>query len=144
MPRRIRLFSLAVVTLFAFLPGLLSAQTTFATITGTVVDATGAIVSGIKVTATNIDTNIQVTAESNEAGVYTLAQVKEGEYTLRAQGTGFKEFVAEKVVLQARDYRRVDIRLEVGNLESKIEVTAGATLIETETRASVIRKPPMT
>jgi hypothetical protein len=133
MSRQTGLLSLAVGAFFAFLPGPLTAQTTFATITGTVVDASGSVVSGIRVTATNVETNIQTTAVSNEAGVYTLAQIKEGEYILRAQGAGFKEFVAEKIVLLARDYRRVDIRLEVGNVESKIEVTAGATLIETET-----------
>ena len=66
-------------------------------------DPGGAVVPGVTLTATHIETNIKTTAQSNEAGVYTIAQLKEGEYTLRAQGAGFKEFVAQNVVLQARD-----------------------------------------
>ncbi len=109
------------------------AQTTFATITGTVTDATGAVAPNITVTATHVATNIATSAGSNEAGVYTLAQLKEGDYTLRARAAGFQEFVAQNIVLVARDYRRVDIRLEVGAVETVVEVSAGATLIETET-----------
>jgi hypothetical protein len=113
--------------------GAVHAQTTFATITGTVTDPTGAVAPRITVSATHVATNITTTTESNEAGVYTLAQLKEGEYTLRARGAGFREFVAQNIVLVARDYRRVDVRLEVGAVETVVEVSAGATLIETET-----------
>ena len=129
MPARLVRSFLAVVAACLLLSSSLSAQTTFATITGTVVDSTGAVVTGATVTATHIESNIQTTAQSNEAGVYTLAQLKEGEYTIRAQATGFKEFIAEKVLLRARDYRRVDVRLELGAVETAIEVSAGATLI---------------
>ena len=111
----------------------LRAQTTFATITGTVTDTTGAAMPAVTVTATHVESNIQTTAQSNEAGVYTLAQLKEGTYTVRAENAGFKEFVAEKIQLRARDYRRLDVRLEVGSVDTRIEVTGGATLIETET-----------
>ncbi len=123
----------AVPALLAVMPGVLSAQTTFATITGTVTDPAGAVVPGVTVRAIHNDTNTRTTAQSNEAGVYTLAQLKEGDYSLHAEGAGFKESVVQNVVLQARDYRRIDILLEVGGLETKVEVTAGATLIETET-----------
>src|SRR6266436_1674285 len=123
----------AVPALLAVMPGVLSAQTTFATITGTVTDPAGAVVPGVTVRAIHNDTNTRTTAQSNEAGVYTLAQLKEGDYSLHAEGAGFKESVVQNVVLQARDYRRIDIHLEVGGLETKVEVTAGATLIETET-----------
>src|SRR5439155_13718588 len=110
---RTRLVWSGLATLFALLPCGLSAQSTFATVTGTVTDPAGAIIPGVTLTATHIETNIKTTAQSNEAGVYTIAQLKEGDYTLRAQGAGFKEFVVQKVVLQARDLRRIDIHLEV-------------------------------
>src|SRR5258708_182352 len=130
LPRR--MLRPVLTTLFALLPTVLSAQSTFATVTGTVTDPVGAIIPGVTLTATHIETNIKTTAQSNEAGVYTIAQLKEGEYTLRAQGAGFKEFVVQNVVLQARDLRRIDIHLEVGAVETSVEVTSGATLIETE------------
>jgi hypothetical protein len=107
-------------------------QTTFATITGTVHDPAGAVVPGVTITVTNTATNIQTSTQSNDAGVYTLPQLKEGSYTLRAKGAGFRDYVAQDIVLVARDYRRVDIRLEVGTVETSVEVRAGATLIETE------------
>src|SRR5512142_3216901 len=90
------------------------AQTTFASITGTVTDSTGAVVPNVKVTATNIGTNIKSEASSNEVGVYTIPQLKEGDYTVRAEASGFKDFVAQDVTLAARDVRRVDIQLSVG------------------------------
>ena len=110
-----------------------SAQTTFATITGTVTDPTGSVIPNITVRATHVATNIATTAPSNDAGVYTLPQLKEGEYRVSARGAGFKEFVAQNIVLAARDYRRVDVHLEVGSVETTVEVSGGATLIETET-----------
>jgi hypothetical protein len=58
--------------------------------------------------------------------------LKEGTYEVRAQAAGFKEFVARQVVLVARDFRRVDVKLEVGTVDTRVEVSAGATLIETD------------
>jgi hypothetical protein len=115
------------------LSGIANAQTTFATITGMVSDATGAVVPNAAVTAKNVATGIETTTASNADGIYTIAQIKDGHYTLRVRGAGFKEFVVQDIALVARDYRRVNIQLEVGAVETKVEVTAGATLIETET-----------
>ena len=108
-------------------------QTTFASITGTVTDATGAVVPNATVTASNVHTNIKTTVNSNEDGNYTVAQLKEGTYTVRAEAAGFKTFVVDNVGLVARDVRRVDVKLEVGDVASEIKVSGGVTLIETET-----------
>jgi Carboxypeptidase regulatory-like domain len=79
-----RVFIKAVPVL-VLLSSSLSAQTTFATITGTVTDPTGSVVSGVTVIATHVQSNIQTTVQANEAGVFTLAQLKEGEYSVRAR-----------------------------------------------------------
>src|SRR6266508_3094992 len=97
LPKR-RIIRIALMAICALLPIALSAQSTFATVTGTVTDPAGAIIPGVTLTSTHVETNIKTTAQSNEAGVYTIAQLKEGDYTLRAQGAGFKEFVVQKVV----------------------------------------------
>jgi hypothetical protein len=115
------------------LPAWAVAQTTFATLTGTVMDSSGAVIAGATVTATHVETNFQSSATTNEQGIYTIAQLREGTYTVRARSAGFKEFVAQGVFLVSRDLRRLDISLEVGTVETAIEVAAGATLIETET-----------
>ncbi|MBM3746788.1 MAG: carboxypeptidase regulatory-like domain-containing protein, partial [Acidobacteria bacterium] len=108
-------------------------QTTFATITGTITDQTGAPVPGASVAAVHRDSNYRYTTESNAVGAYTLGRLLEGSYTVRVTLTGFKEFVASDVQLVSLDVRRIDVRLEVGSVDTRIEVTAGATLIETET-----------
>ncbi|MDX1980466.1 MAG: carboxypeptidase regulatory-like domain-containing protein, partial [Bryobacteraceae bacterium] len=120
---------LLIVTLAA--PAL--PQTTFATITGNITDSTGAVIPGAKVTATHLESNYVYNAESNSAGNYTVAQLREGDYSLRIQAPGFKEAVLPRLPLVSLDVRRVDVRLEVGTVETSVEVSAGATLIETET-----------
>src|SRR5262245_56489033 len=109
------------------------AQTTFGSITGNVTDANGAIVAGAAIEATHVRSNYRYTVRSNEVGNFTLPQLLEGDYTLRATATGFREFVAQNILLAAREERRIDIQLQVGPVESRVEVTAGATLIETDT-----------
>jgi hypothetical protein len=122
-----------IVLLFVLTATPAYSQTTFASITGTVTDATGAVVPNATVTATSVQTNIKTTAKSNEDGNYTVAQLKEGTYTLRAEAAGFKSFLMDNVGLVARDVRRVDVKLEVGDVATQVEVAGGATLIETET-----------
>jgi Carboxypeptidase regulatory-like domain/TonB dependent receptor-like, beta-barrel len=108
-------------------------QTTFATLTGTVKDPNGAVIPGATIEATHVQTNYRYVGVSNEIGVYTLAQLRDGEYVVRSRASGFKEFVAKSIQLDARDIRRLDIELEIGAVETTIEVSGGATLIETET-----------
>jgi len=124
---------LAVLALALSHIGVAQAQTTFATLTGRVTDAAGAAAPRATVTVRNVETGIETTAQPNAEGIYTLSQLREGQYTLSARSDGFKEFVVREIRLVARDYRRVDITLEIGQVEAKVEVSAGATLIETDT-----------
>lgn len=125
------IFRVAVALVFS--TGAMLAQTTFATITGTVTDPNGAVVPNAAIEATHVQSNYRYTAQSNEVGVYTLGQLRSGMYVLRAKAAGFKDYVAENVQLVALDVRRIDVRLEIGAVETAMEVSAGATLIETET-----------
>ena len=108
-------------------------QTTFATLTGIVTDSAGGVIPGAAVEARHILSNYRYPTTTNQVGHYTLGQLREGEYVLRVQIPGFKEFVAQNIQLAAQDLRRIDIRLELGPIEAAVEVSAGATLIETET-----------
>ena len=124
-------FQAAAILLLAC--GTAPSQTTFATITGRVTDPTGAVIPKAVVTATNVATNVSTTGQSNETGIYTIPQLNEGTYQVTAKAAGFREFRAKDVILEARAVRRIDVPLEVGSLESTMEVTGGAALIETET-----------
>lgn len=110
-----------------------SAQTTFATLTGTVTDPNGAVIANATVEATHTASNYRYSATSNESGIYTLGQLREGAYILRAKNPGFKETVIQGIQLVSLDVRRLDLRLEIGTVETRIEVSADSGAIETET-----------
>jgi hypothetical protein len=126
----LRLLAAALLLAGAAIP--VAAQSTLATITGMVSDPTGAALPGARIEATHIATNYVFRAVANEAGVYTLAQIRDGEYSLRVTAAGFKETTMRGVGLGNRDVRRIDFRLEVGAVETRVEVTAQAAAIETE------------
>ena len=109
------------------------AQTTFATITGTVTDSSGAVLPDAIVEATRVERNYTYTARTNDAGLYTLSQLLEGAYVLKVTASGFQESVVNDIQLASRDVRRIDVQMRVGQVRTKVEVTAGATTIETET-----------
>ena len=117
-----------------------AAQTTFATITGTVTDSTGGAVRDAAVTATNVETGVVTKTTTNAEGVYSVPQLREGPYLLSIVATGFREFIATDILLVTRDVRRVDATLQVGGLETAVRVMGGNAPIELETpRISDVR-----
>jgi hypothetical protein len=130
MPRRFTFVLAALLLVHASS----TAQTTFATITGSVTDPSGLALAGAKVTGLEVDTGFRHETQSNESGVFTLANLKEGSYTVTISAPGFKEFRLPGVQLVSREIRRLDVKMEVGDVSTTIDVQAqGAALIETET-----------
>jgi len=112
-------------------PQRMLAQEFRATLTGTVTDASGAVVAKAAVTAVNNETGSTYTAETSDAGVYYIPYVVPGTYTVRAAATGFKTAVQDKVLLLAGKYFGQNFTLEVGAIDEKVEVTAAPPMIET-------------
>src|SRR5262245_11805549 len=82
---------LSVAIVFSlFLSIQVLAQSTNASVSGTVTDSTGAVLPGLTVTATNNATGVVATVLSNEAGVYNFAGLLPGLYTVKAELTGFQ------------------------------------------------------
>src|SRR6185503_3254012 len=75
------------------------AQTNYATLGGTVADASGALIPGVTITATNSDTGIVTTVVSNETGAYQLAALQPGRYRVSAELPGFRMHTYEDVAL---------------------------------------------
>jgi hypothetical protein len=113
--------------------GCASGQTTFATITGEVTDPNGAVVPNAAITATNVASNYRYPTQSNGVGEYTMGQLLAGEYTLEAKAPGFKDYFVAGITLAAGDIRRLDVKLELGAIGTRVEVNATTALIETET-----------
>src|SRR5262245_56754019 len=97
-------YSIASIVLGVFItvPANL-AQTTFGSLTGSITDVGAAAIPNVAIEATHIRSNYKYTTQSNEVGNYTLPQLREGEYTLRAVAPGFREFVAQGIQLAARE-----------------------------------------
>jgi outer membrane receptor protein involved in Fe transport len=133
-------FAAFIVMLLALAPASLGAQTTYASITGTVTDASGAVIRGATVVATNVETSVTTQTTTNEDGVYTVPQLREGPYTLSITAPNLREFLATNIVLVTRDIRRIDATLSVGALEAAVQVRGDNAPIELETpRISDVR-----
>ena len=117
---------LLFVGIGALLPaGVARAQVSTAEIVGTVVDATGAVLAGVKVTAANSATALTRTTVSNESGNFLLSTLPVGHYTVKAETTGFKAYSVSEVALAEGDRLRLDMHMEVGQVVDSIEVRAG-------------------
>ena len=110
----------------------LLAQTGLATLTGTVTDQTGAVMSGVTITAKQLATGAVTTAASSETGNYTIPQLRVGDYEVSVEQTGFKSFKREGLTLSAGQVMRVDIQMEVGATTESVTVTAEASLMKTD------------
>src|SRR3954454_14879151 len=83
-------------------------------IVGTVQDASGAVIEGAKVTATNTATGLVLTTVTNTDGNYTFPNVTPGLYDISAQKAGFSTAVASKSTVELQRTLRVDLTLSVG------------------------------
>ena len=95
-------------------------------ITGSVHDASGAVVIGAKITVTNVATNVSHVYTSDNQGIYVIPSLLVGQYTVEAQTVGFKTNIHTGVIVQADKSTRVDFVLEIGNLAQSVEVTSSA------------------
>jgi hypothetical protein len=115
------------------MPGVCLSQNVYGTIAGTVTDTSGAVVGDASVTLTNLDTGETRKISTDASGNYSFVNVLPGRYKLEGQKTGFKKFVREPIVVQIESGLRVDIALEVGEVNQTVEVTSEAPLLQPET-----------
>jgi hypothetical protein len=100
------------------------------TIEGTVKDEQGALLPGVTVTVTNIDTGEQRVVVTNESGLYRAPLLSLGTYRVAAELQGFKKFEQTGVSLRAGQTAVIDVPLAVGPLAETITVTADAPLVD--------------
>ena len=122
----------AVFLLFASSVLCLGQRTT-AQLTGTITDATGAVVPHAQLTATHESTGLQRDSVSNELGYYTIPLLPPGTYRIAVKVPGFRPITRSGVVLEVDQVARVDFALEVGTLAEAVEVTANASRVDTQT-----------
>ena len=108
------------------------AQTDRGTLTGTVSDATGAVIPGVAIEAKNVQTGATYQAGSSETGNYTLAQLPAGTYEFSAMLPGFRKFVRPGVIVSVATVLRIDVTLEVGASGESVTVEAASPLLKSE------------
>src|SRR5580704_4844451 len=117
--------------LFLFLPSWLGAQG-LSGITGTVSDASGAVVPDAKVTVTNNATNVVHTAVTTSQGTYFITDLIPGAYKVRVEKEGFQTAVLEDVNVFVSQTATADATLTTGATTTTVEVTAPSITLQTD------------
>src|SRR5262245_16336415 len=107
------------------------AQKITATLRGTVTDASGAVMPGARVTATNEGTGLTRATTTNAAGLYSFAELPVGSYRVEVEQSGFKTEVRTRVALSVADARAVDVELRPGDLTETVSVEVAAVAVKT-------------
>jgi len=116
-----------------FLTGPVWAQSDRATLTGTVTDSSGAVVPGVSIVATNLDTKVQTSAITNDVGLYRVLNLPVGRYSVSFKKEGFKGVERTGVTLTISQVAEIDVMLEVGAVAQTVEVTAPAPILQAQT-----------
>ena len=108
-------------------------QLSTASVNGSVRDSSGSAVAGAEVLLKNTATGVQRTAAANEAGNYVFLSVAPGAYTLEARHTGFATLHMEPFVLEVNQTATFDLKLEVGQIQQSVNVSAAGEAIQAST-----------
>jgi hypothetical protein len=130
---RLQILSAFVVLMFLALATPLWAQKDAGAIVGLVRDASGAVVTGAKVTVTDVDRGIELTLSTNDAGEYVASPLRIGRYSVSVEKEGFKKAVAGPIQVNIQDRVNVDLKLEPGMATEIVMVTGQRPQLETET-----------
>lgn len=110
----------------------LGAQETGGSLSGRVVDGSGAAIPGAAITLTQLDTGAVREAAASDEGVFTFPGLPVGRYELTAVHPGFKKHIRRHLELNVSQRLGVEIRLEVGEVAQEVTVESAAETVETE------------
>ena len=126
---------LAVLLLLLYAP-FASAQFETSAVLGFVRDASGAPISGSKVTLTNDATATNAVVTTDGEGHYEFSGVHVGQYKITAAAAGFGDAITAAFAVDVSIRQRVDVTLKLGNVAETVTVYGAATQLESETSSS--------
>src|SRR5215470_4829462 len=129
-----KIVAVSILLLLVSVPALAQVN---AALSGTVSDASGALIPGVEVTAKNIRTGIADTRVTNETGNFVFPSLQPGTYTLTSALSGFQTATYDNVVLGQGQQVRLNFTLQVGAAAQNVEVTIAADTVLATTSASV-------
>jgi hypothetical protein len=126
-------FLASVFCLFISVP--FHAQVTGATLSGTVTDASGAVIAGAQVTVRNTATGIARDTTTDSAGFYTIPNLNPGNYEVKVEAKGFTTAVQSNLALAVGAQQTLNIPMKVGETSQTVQVTEAAPQIELSSSA---------
>src|SRR5438309_1784803 len=126
----------AIVATIALGTSLVFAQTSTATILGTVRDTSGALVPGVSITVKHTESGLTRTVVSSERGGYNVPLLPVGAYEITTTVPGFKQVVRSGINLVVGQEAVVDLTLEVGAAAEQVTVSEEAPLVNTTTSST--------
>jgi hypothetical protein len=130
--RKLGLLTLACLCFLLFQSQYAFGQVDEGAITGTVQDATGAVIPNAQVTLVNTDQNITLQTKTNSSGGYTFSPVRIGHYTVSATAKGFAKTTQQNLEVNVSQTLTVNIQLKLGAETETITVTTAPPLLQTE------------
>src|SRR2546425_1673159 len=102
------------------------------TILGVVTDQSGGVLPGASVTVVNEGTGEKQSFLTDDSGTYVISNLKPGSYRLQVELPGFKRYTRSGLVLNVDQKLKIDVSLNVGEVNEQVEVVAAAPLVQTE------------
>jgi hypothetical protein len=133
----------AFLSILATAAGNADAQALYGSITGTVTDASGAVVPGALVKAVQTETGASRQAETNDAGAYDIPTLLQGTYNVMIARAGFENAAVQSVAVNIASTVRVNVVLKIGAATETIQVSGQTAALQTdsaEVRAEITNK----
>lgn len=132
MNTKVQFLTLAILLIFSNV-GFALAQSTTASISGTVLDAQQAVVPNATVTVRNVETGLNRTNQTNDEGRYNFVNLPIGGYEVTVEAASFSKYVQTGITLVVNQNAVVDVGLKTGGVQEIVTVTENASLLNTTT-----------
>lgn len=113
-------------------PFIVFAQTERGSLVGVVTDGTGAVVPGATVTIVNSEKNFEITATTNDEGLFDAQFLEPATYRVTVAAPGFSTAVVNDVIVSVGQRRSLDVELKAGDVSAKVDVIDAPALLQTE------------
>lgn len=137
--RRSFIFACFLVVLLlagqAFDPASALAQGETASVSGRVTDQTNAVIPGVTVAITDVDTGVTYTTKTNAAGFYSFPSVPPGHYFMHVSKLQFRTVSVKDIVLTVQENLSRNFALQIGSSAESITVRGGTSLVDTTNAA---------
>src|SRR5437667_5896351 len=107
-------------------------QTFYGSIVGDVTDASGGVLPQANVTLANLGTSERRSMLTDSVGFYQFVNLVPGQYKIEVEKTGFRRYARDPITVEVQSAVRIDVAMQVGDVNQVVEVTAQTSLLQTE------------